>query len=79
MKRLNAGRLKHTIEIYQRYTSQDAAGQPFDTWVLVLTAKAEVKPLIGREYLAAQQTVSELTHDVTMRYHPVVKANQKIK
>jgi len=65
---MDAGKLDKLISIEKRTLTQDAAGQEYETWVSIATVYANVKPLIGRDYLAAKQTVDEQSHDVTIRY-----------
>ena len=76
---MQAGDLKHNITIYQRVLLQDAAGQPYETYVLVLSGRAKIDPLVGKDYFAAQQIVSEVTHDVTIRYTTLVKAHHIVR
>jgi SPP1 family predicted phage head-tail adaptor len=76
---MNAGELKHSITIKQRVPLQDAAGQPYETYVTILSTMAKIMPLVGKDYFAAQQIVSEVTHDITIRYTPRVKAHQIVR
>jgi SPP1 family predicted phage head-tail adaptor len=77
--KISAGMLKHPLSIYQRVTSQDAAGQPYETYVLIVAVRGYMKPLVGKDYLSAQQIVSEVTHDITIRYTARVKARHIIR
>ena len=75
---MDAGKLDKLINIEQRTLTQDAAGQEYETWVSIATVYANVKPLIGRDYLAARQTVDELSHDIAIRYRRGIKPKMRI-
>lgn len=47
--------------------------------VAFATRWAKLQPLSGKELFKAQQTVAEVTHKVTIRYMPGVKANQLVQ
>jgi SPP1 family predicted phage head-tail adaptor len=76
---LQAGILKKPVTIYQRVSSQDASGQPLEQYVLIASARAKIKELVGKDYEAAHQVVSEITHDVTIRYNGRVRAKQELR
>jgi len=69
-----AGRLKHWIAILRNDPTKDDAGDLQDSWSTVLERSAEVMPLTGRKLTEARQISEEVTHQVTMRYEPDVKA-----
>lgn len=48
------------------------------TWTTFLEVWASVEPIVGREYMAAQQTQSSVTHKVRMRYQPGVTAGMRV-
>jgi SPP1 family predicted phage head-tail adaptor len=75
---MHAGNLKHRIIIQQRTNTQDASGQPLETWSTFATVWANITPLIGRDYLAARQLVDEVDHDVTIRYRSGVLPKMRI-
>ena len=75
---MDAGKLDKLISIEQRTLTQDAAGQEYETWVSIATVYANVKPLIGKDYLAAKQTVDELSHDITIRYRRGIKPKMRV-
>ena len=56
---------------FQRFdpTATDEAGQPIEAWTDIGASFAKVEPLVGREYLAAQQLpVGETNVKVTLRW-----------
>lgn len=77
---MQAGQLKHTIDIQIALNSQDSYGAPAQEWVTFLSGiRASVEPGSGREFFAAQQVNSELTHLVKMRYRVGIKSEMRIK
>lgn len=75
---MKAGQLDQRVTLEQLVEGQDEAGQPFTDWVPVFDAWAAVKPLTGREFIAAQAAVREITARVKMRYRPGVTAADRI-
>jgi SPP1 family predicted phage head-tail adaptor len=65
---MRIGQLRHLIQLQQETTVSDGMGGHVSTWATVAEAFAAIEPLSGREYFAAQQTQSTVTHKVTMRY-----------
>jgi SPP1 family predicted phage head-tail adaptor len=57
---------------------QDPSGQRQDTYLTFALVYANIKPLVGREYLAAGQLSSDITHDITIRYRRDVKSDMRI-
>lgn len=75
---MHVGDLRQRITIQQLGSGQDTDGSPNGTWTDFATVWAEVKPLSGREKLAAQQVEAEVTHAVTIRYCAGVVPKMKI-
>jgi len=66
---LQAGKLRHRVEIVTPDAQQDSAGGwVIDQTSLFLTVWASVEALSGRELYAAQQQVSEVTHKIVIRW-----------
>ena len=65
---MNAGKLRHRVTIKRKTVARDTYGAETVTWVDVTTVYAEVKPIGGREYYGAGQTLGESTYTVLMRY-----------
>jgi SPP1 family predicted phage head-tail adaptor len=75
--RVQAGRLRHRVEVQTREQTFDGAGQPVDSWTTVGTAHASVEPLRGRELFRAREAGQEATHRVRMRWSPTLRVNGK--
>lgn len=66
------GKMRHRIT-FQRFDGQrDDYGDPLEGeeehWTDAASVWAEIKPVSGREFYAAQQSQSEMTHKVSCRY-----------
>lgn len=76
---MRAGHLDQRVTVERLSGGVDELGQPLpDTWVPLFTRWAAVEPLQGREYLAAQAALSEVTGKIKMRYRPGVTAADRI-
>lgn len=75
---MNPGKLRHRIEI-ENYTTTREGGQKVKTWTNRDTIWAWIRPMSGREVMASQQAVGEITHKVTIRYHAAIAVTDRIK
>ena len=74
-----AHRLRHRITIEQKTAGADAWGQPVETWETVAAeVPAEVLPLSGREYIAAQAEQAGITTKITIRRMDGITAAMRI-
>lgn len=77
--RIHAGQLQHQIKIVDLALTQDSfGGTQIDDGVPFATVWAKIEALSGRELEAAQQKVSEVTHRITLRFLPGVRAKQNV-
>ena len=67
-----SGQLLHKVTVEQRSQTTDAYGQQSDGWTAVSTVFANVKPVGGRERIAAMAVQSTLSHTVGVRYEAVL-------
>ena len=75
---MNAGKLDQRVTVERFTSTQDELGQPIETWAPLFTCWAAVEPLTGREYLAAQAAVSEVTARIRMRFRPWMTAQDRV-
>ena len=76
---MKAGALDQRIVIERLQGGVDELGQPLpDTWAPLFTCWAAVEPLTGREYIAAQAAVSEVTAKIRMRFRPWMTAQDRV-
>lgn len=65
---MQAGKLRHQVDIQEGTEARDALGGVARTWSTVAIVWAAVEPLRGRELYEAQQVNAQLSHRVTLRY-----------
>lgn len=75
---MRAGALDQRIVIERLVEGYDELGQPINQWLPIVTTWAHVEPLTGREFIAAQAAVSEITARVRLRYRPGITAADRI-
>jgi SPP1 family predicted phage head-tail adaptor len=68
---LNIGNLNKRILIEKSTSTQNAYGEPVQTWTTQRDCWARVEPVQGKEYYTAKQTASELDVRFIMRYTTV--------
>lgn len=67
---MQAGKLRHRVNIEVRATTRGNLGGQVQTWTAVATSvPARVEQLSGKELFAAQQINPQLSHKVSMRYY----------
>ena len=75
---MRGGKLKHSITIEKTRGTKDDYGQDVQTWVEVCSVRADIRPIGGKERLAAMAYESKITHTVAIRYtselEPLVNA-----
>ncbi len=75
---MRTGHLDQRITIEALQGTLDDYGQPVNEWGTFLSTWAAVEPLQGREYLAAQAAVSEVTARIRMRFRPWMTAQDRV-
>lgn len=75
---MRAGDLRHRVTFQTLATGDDSRdGAQLTTWVDVLVdVPVAIAPLSGRELMAAQALQSAVSHQIDLRYHPLL-ANPK--
>lgn len=73
-----AHRLRHRITIERKTAGEDTWGQPVETWETVAIAPAEVWPLSGREFVAAQAEQAGVTTRITIRYQAGIEPEMRV-
>ena len=75
---MKAGQLDQRISVERFTRTEDELGQPIESWAHLFDCWAAVEPLTGREYLAAQAAVSEVTARIRMRFRPWMTAQDRV-
>jgi len=76
---ISAGRLRHRIDIEQKSYNQDSSGDMIASWAaLYSNVPSSIEPLSAREFLAAQNTQSQVVARVIIRYRSGLNATMRI-
>lgn len=75
---MDTGNLRHRIAIETRAISRDSLGGVVEEWTPVATVWAEIVPLSGREFVAAQAAQAGVTTRITIRYRDGVTPSMRI-
>jgi len=76
---MRAGDLDQRVTIKRQTTERNDWGEVVDVLLDLGTVWAAVEPLNGRELIAAQAAMSEVTVRVRMRYRPDVKPYDQVQ
>ncbi len=68
VKPVHSGRLRFRITIEQALEVQNEYGEVERTWSMFAIRWSDVQPLRGNERVEADQTNSQVSHKVTVRY-----------
>lgn len=77
--RVDAGTLRHLVDIERYVETQDEVGQPIKDWATFATVHADVRQLTGREPFFAQERFAEANIMVISRYLAGVDTTMRIK
>ena len=76
---MDSGKLRHKVEVQLSLDMRDEFGAiSAQTWETFCYMWASIEPLAGREYFAAAQIQSEISHKITMRYKSGIKPHYRI-
>ena len=77
---IDAGRLRHVVDIEARSDSQDATeGGLTTTWsTLFSNVRAAIEPVSVREFIGAGKVESDVTARIVVRFRPGLEAAQRI-
>jgi len=64
---VKAGKMRHLVTLQRRSTTQDAMGQPTETFTTIADVVCQIQSTIGREFLRASGEVSVGSHVVHTR------------
>lgn len=78
----DAGRLRHRVTLQQYTGAADSYGDPLyaddSQWSDVCNVWAAIDPVSGREFYAAEQAQSAVTHKITLRWRSGVSAAWRV-
>lgn len=76
---VRASHLRDLVDLQTRVVTQDAMGGLSNTWVTQAQVFAKIRPVAGREDIAGGAAVSNVTHDVRIRWRGDVTAGWRVK
>ena len=76
---MRAGSLRHLITVQTPTDTVDATGATKQTYGTLITAWAMIRPIRAKEYIAAGQVFTEMSHLITMRYYPGVTTKCRVQ
>jgi len=76
---MQAGKLRHRIEVQNNTPVRDTTGQPVASWAVTATVRAAIEPLQGRELLIAQQATPTITHRITLRHRSLTPEQRLVE
>ena len=76
---MRAGELDQRVTLQRREQGEDEAGQPFEDWVNVAAVWAAVRPLRGREIIAADAVAAISDVRVIIRYRPGITSAMRVQ
>ena len=74
---MQAGKLRHRVEVQTNTATRDTLGQPVASWAVTATVRAAIRPLRGNELMIAQQITPQVTHEIILR-HRSLTAEQRL-
>ena len=79
---IDAGKLRHRVALQRYAGGADSYGDPLygtgASWETVATVWAAIDPVSGREFYAAEQAQSAVTHKIRLQYYPGVSAAWRV-
>ncbi len=79
MDLLQAGLLRHRVDIQEPTDGTDSYGGVTQAWALLSTVWAQVEDLRGREFVSSEQLQSEVTTRITIRYRTDVTITPQMR
>ena len=75
---VEAGKLRHPIELQSQDRTPDGIGGFTVTWVTYRMPWAWIRPTSGNETVVGDQIQAAITHDIVIRYQPGVLAEDRV-
>ena len=75
---MRAGRLRHRLTLHSKTETRDSYGASLVSWTKQGTVWGAIEPLSGREFFAQQQTQSEASVRIVMRYYSGIDETWRI-
>ena len=76
---MNAGKLPHVITVQENRGTANSQGEVIASWIDLLTDRAGVQHMGGREYFSQARVEADVDTHVLMRYRSEIKVKHRIK
>lgn len=77
---MRAGRLRHLVELQHNAPAvSNKLNEPTDNWQTLASVWASIRPMSGREFFAAQQVQSDVSHEIKIRYFPGLTPKDRVR
>lgn len=77
--RQDAGSYRHPVTIQKQVSTTNDYGEKIFDWEDVITVKAGIYPISGKDYISAVEVNSEITTKINLRYVPNITADMRVK
>ena len=76
---MQAGRLRHRVSVQEYVPTQDSeTGSVSEAWATMADVWAEIMPMSGREFVAAQAPTPGVTTRITIRHLDGMDASKRV-
>lgn len=76
---MNAGELRHRIEIQSNTPALNEYRESAPCWTTETRVWASIKPVTGRESFVAQQINADATHQIKIRFYATLDVRNRFK
>ena len=73
------GEMDKRVQLQSPVVSKDTSGGADKTYTTYATVWARIRSLSGKEFLAAQQVASDISHEITIRKREDVTAADRVQ
>ena len=78
MRKVRAGTLRHNVIIQREIITQDSMGAVIKSWTNIKVTRASVDPITGNEHYLNDHILSDVDHQIVVRFTDVVPADRII-
>lgn len=75
---MRAGRLRHRVALQRATETANSFNEPVVSWSTLATVWGAVEPISGKEFFAAQQVQSSVSHRITVRYYAGLTTKDRV-
>jgi SPP1 family predicted phage head-tail adaptor len=76
--RVRIGVLRHLVQLQEKAKTPDGGGGNAVAWSTYASVWGRMEPKSGNEPLEAGRLQAQITHELTIRYHPTVSTEHRV-